>query len=113
MSKMPAFQPQKKILGASAPHSLQNAKICLRTSAGGTKTYVEALAPFGLDPRQKVFWAAGMKQIERLVEEFRVIAVFEMMRDKLGKNHGSKRRRKTETGVTEKASRHSGDDKAE
>jgi len=39
-------------------------------AAGGTKTYVEALAPFGLDPRQKAFWAAGMKQIERLVDEF-------------------------------------------
>jgi oligoendopeptidase F len=39
-------------------------------AAGGTKTYVEALAPFGLDPREKAFWAAGMKQIERLVDEF-------------------------------------------
>ena len=39
-------------------------------SAGGTKTYVEALAPFGLDPRQKSFWAAGCSQIERLVDEF-------------------------------------------
>jgi oligoendopeptidase F len=39
-------------------------------AAGGTKTYVEALAPFGLDPRQKDFWAAGMRDIERLVAEF-------------------------------------------
>ncbi|MDP1631346.1 MAG: M3 family oligoendopeptidase [Caulobacter sp.] len=39
-------------------------------AAGGTKTYVEALAPFGLDPRQKAFWAAGCRDIERLVAEF-------------------------------------------
>ena len=39
-------------------------------SAGGTKTYVEALAPFGLDPRQKSFWAAGCLRLERLVDEF-------------------------------------------
>ncbi|MBI1199562.1 MAG: M3 family oligoendopeptidase [Phenylobacterium sp.] len=42
-------------------------------AAGGTKTYVEALAPFGLDPRQKAFWAAGMKQMERLVDEFEAV----------------------------------------
>src|SRR6201996_4561992 len=42
--------------------------------AGGvSKTYVEALAPFGLDPRQKAFWAAGMKQLERLVDEFEAL----------------------------------------
>jgi len=39
-------------------------------AAGGTRTYVEALKPFGLDPRDKAFWAAGMKQLERLVDEF-------------------------------------------
>ncbi|MDP3173272.1 MAG: M3 family oligoendopeptidase [Phenylobacterium sp.] len=39
-------------------------------SAGGAKTYVEALAPFGLNPREKAFWASGMKQLERLVDEF-------------------------------------------
>lgn len=42
-------------------------------AAGGTKTYVEALAPFGLDPRDKAFWAAGMKQLERLVDEFEAV----------------------------------------
>lgn len=42
-------------------------------SAGGTKTYVEALAPFGLDPRKKAFWAAGTKQLERLVDEFEAL----------------------------------------
>ena len=42
-------------------------------AAGGTKTYVEALAPFGLNPREKSFWAAGMKQLERLVDEFEAL----------------------------------------
>jgi oligoendopeptidase F len=42
-------------------------------AAGGTKTYVEALAPFGLDPRRKEFWAAGTKQLERLVDEFEAL----------------------------------------
>ncbi|MEW5683436.1 MAG: M3 family oligoendopeptidase [Pseudomonadota bacterium] len=39
-------------------------------AAGGTRTYVEALAPFGLDPREKAFWAGGVRQLERLVDEF-------------------------------------------
>jgi len=39
-------------------------------SAGGSKTYVEALAPFGLDPREKSFWSAGVVRLERLIEEF-------------------------------------------
>jgi oligoendopeptidase F len=39
-------------------------------AAGGTRTYVEALEPFGLDPRQKSFWAAGCTGLERLVDEF-------------------------------------------
>ena len=42
-------------------------------AAGGTRTYVQALAPFGLDPREKAFWAAGMKQMERLVDEFEAL----------------------------------------
>ena len=42
-------------------------------SAGGVKTYVEALAPFGLDPRQKAFWAGGCANIERLVDEFEAL----------------------------------------
>jgi len=42
-------------------------------AAGGAKTYVEALAPFGLDPREKTFWAAGMSQLERLVDEFEAL----------------------------------------
>ena len=42
-------------------------------SAGGSKTYVEALAPFGLDPREKSFWAAGCTRLERLVDEFEAL----------------------------------------
>jgi oligoendopeptidase F len=42
-------------------------------AAGGARTYVEALKPFGLDPREKAFWAAGMKQLERLVDEFEAL----------------------------------------
>lgn len=39
-------------------------------AAGGTQTYVEALAPFGLNPRDKAFWVAGLDRLERLVDEF-------------------------------------------
>jgi oligoendopeptidase F len=42
-------------------------------SAGGTKTYVEALAPFGLNPREKSFWATGLDRLERLVDEFETL----------------------------------------
>lgn len=42
-------------------------------AAGGTKTYVEALGPFGLNPREKAFWAAGVAQMERLVDEFEAL----------------------------------------
>jgi oligoendopeptidase F len=42
-------------------------------AAGGTKTYVEALAPFGLDPREKSFWAAGVSRLARLVDEFEAL----------------------------------------
>jgi len=42
-------------------------------AAGGTRTYVEALRPFGLNPREKAFWAAGMSQLERLVDEFEAL----------------------------------------
>jgi oligoendopeptidase F len=42
-------------------------------AAGGTRTYVEALAPFGLNPRDKAFWAAGCAQLERLVDEFEAL----------------------------------------
>ena len=42
-------------------------------AAGGTRTYVEALKPFGLNPRDKAFWAAGCTQLERLVDEFEAL----------------------------------------
>jgi len=42
-------------------------------AAGGTRTYVEALKPFGLNPREKAFWAAGCRQLERLVDEFEAL----------------------------------------
>ena len=43
-------------------------------AGGGAKTYVEALKPFGLNPREKAFWAAGMRQLERLVDEFEALS---------------------------------------
>jgi oligoendopeptidase F len=42
-------------------------------SAGGTRTYVEALGPFGLDPRQRAFWDAGCAHLTRLVDEFETL----------------------------------------
>jgi oligoendopeptidase F len=43
-------------------------------AGGGSKTYVEALAPFGLDPRQKAFWEAGLNRLERWVDEFEALS---------------------------------------
>ena len=43
-------------------------------AAGGTRTYVEALAPFGLDPRSRAFWDAGCDRLTRLVDEFETLA---------------------------------------
>jgi len=42
-------------------------------AAGGARTYVEALAPFGLDPRDPAFWSAGCARLERLVDEFEAL----------------------------------------
>ncbi len=42
-------------------------------AGGGTRTYVEALAPFGLDPREKSFWAVGCARLERLVDQFEAL----------------------------------------
>ena len=39
-------------------------------AGGGTRTYVEALAPFGLDPRDPAFWTIGCRRLERLVDQF-------------------------------------------
>jgi oligoendopeptidase F len=42
-------------------------------AAGGARTYVEALQPFGLDPRETSFWSAGCARLERLVDEFETL----------------------------------------
>jgi oligoendopeptidase F len=42
-------------------------------AAGGTRTYVEALAPFGLDPRLPSFWRGGCQRLERLVDAFEAL----------------------------------------
>jgi oligoendopeptidase F len=42
-------------------------------AAGGARTYVEALAPFGLNPREKAFWQGGCARLERLVDEFEAL----------------------------------------
>jgi oligoendopeptidase F len=42
-------------------------------AAGGSRTYVEALAPFGLDPRDPAFWSSGCARLERLVDEFEAL----------------------------------------
>jgi oligoendopeptidase F len=42
-------------------------------AAGGARTYVEALAPFGLDPRDPTFWSGGCARLERLVDEFEAL----------------------------------------
>jgi oligoendopeptidase F len=38
-------------------------------SAGGTKTYAELLAPFGLDARDPAFWQGGLGVIEGMIGE--------------------------------------------
>jgi oligoendopeptidase F len=42
-------------------------------AGGGARTYTEALKPFGLDPREKSFWAQGCARLERLVDEFEAL----------------------------------------
>jgi oligoendopeptidase F len=42
-------------------------------AAGGSQTYVEALAPFGMDPRDKAFWDQGCARLERLVDDFEAL----------------------------------------
>jgi oligoendopeptidase F len=39
-------------------------------AGGGSKGYVEALAPFGLNPLDPAFWAIGTKRLERLIDQF-------------------------------------------
>jgi oligoendopeptidase F len=38
-------------------------------AAGGTKTYSELLAPFGLNARDPAFWQGGLSVIERMITE--------------------------------------------
>ena len=42
-------------------------------ASGGVRTCVEALARFGLDPRETAFWAAGVRQLERRVDAFEAL----------------------------------------
>ena len=42
-------------------------------AGGGVRTYVEALKPFGLDPRDPAFWTIGTKRLERLVDQFEAL----------------------------------------
>jgi len=43
-------------------------------AGGGSRTYVEALKPFGLDPRDPAFWSVGCQRLERLVDQFEALA---------------------------------------
>ncbi|MFC7380264.1 M3 family oligoendopeptidase [Brevundimonas sp. GCM10030266] len=42
-------------------------------AGGGSKGYVEALAPFGLNPRDPAFWTIGTKRLERLIDQFETL----------------------------------------
>lgn len=42
-------------------------------AAGGTRTYVEALKPFGLDPLEKTFWNQGCARLEGLIDAFEAL----------------------------------------
>ena len=38
-------------------------------AAGGSKSYSELLAPFGLDAKDPGFWTIGLSVIERMIDE--------------------------------------------
>ena len=42
-------------------------------AAGGSKTYVEALKPFGLNPRDPAFWRLGLARLEGLIDRFEAL----------------------------------------
>ncbi|HEY3812344.1 MAG TPA: M3 family oligoendopeptidase [Caulobacteraceae bacterium] len=42
-------------------------------AAGGSRTYVEALGPFGLDPLQPAFWRMGLNRLEGLIDRFEAL----------------------------------------
>lgn len=43
-------------------------------AGGGSRGYVEALAPFGLNPRDPAFWTIGTKRLEGLIDRFEALA---------------------------------------
>lgn len=42
-------------------------------AGGGTRTYAEALKPFGLNPRDPAFWQIGCRRLERLIDQFETL----------------------------------------
>ncbi|MCS6624780.1 M3 family oligoendopeptidase [Roseibacterium beibuensis] len=42
-------------------------------AGGGSKGYIEALAPFGLNPRDPAFWTIGTKRLEGLIDRFEAL----------------------------------------
>ena len=42
-------------------------------SGGGTRTYVEALAPFAMNPRDKAFWKMGCSRLAGLIDAFEAL----------------------------------------
>jgi len=42
-------------------------------AGGGTKTYVEALAPLGLNPRDPAFWNLGCARLEGLIDQLEAL----------------------------------------
>ena len=42
-------------------------------AGGGSRTYVEALAPLGLNPRDPAFWDLGVKRLEGLIDRFEAL----------------------------------------
>ena len=45
----------------------------LLLAGGGARGYVEALAPFGLNPRDPAFWTIGTKRLEGLIDRFEAL----------------------------------------
>lgn len=43
-------------------------------AGGGSRGYVEALAPFGLNPRDPAFWTIGTRRLEGLIDQFEAVA---------------------------------------
>ena len=43
-------------------------------AGGGARTYVEALEPFGLNPRDPAFWRTGLNRLEGLIDRFEALS---------------------------------------